>query len=243
MAGEAGTIASDALSGAGLGAAAGPYGALIGGVIGAGLGVYQAYGQKSDPVRPKYTIPDAIKQNLTMAQQRALQGLPAEQQELFIQNLNRGTSYGLRELSSRNGGLAGVAELNQQRNDSLGQLNAANSQARLQNEKDLMGVNNEVAGYTDQAWKLNEQNPYYETVARNQAQRGANVQNATRGLQAFGQSYGTGNQQPRFNPYTGQPIGAYSGAGVPSWEGSNLSNTFNNDNVTDIYQNSNGIYG
>ncbi len=200
---EATTIASGALSGASLGSVAGPWGTLIGGVAGAGLGVYQAYGNQGDD-RPTYHIPDEVKQNLTAAQQRALEGLPEEQKQLFLSNLQRGTAYGLKELGNRKAGLSGVAAINQQNNDAIAGLMSADASARSANQKDLMAARSEMGQYQDQSFQINSLSPYYENQAQDQAQQGANTQNIMNSVGNIASIYGNPNgRKPASSKFAG----------------------------------------
>lgn len=167
---------------------------------GAGMGVFGiaewiigAVDQASNK-RPEYEIPEEVKQNLSQAQQMALEGLPAEQKEQFIANVQRGTAYGLSQMNSRNAGLTGLATLNQQQNGAYQNLLAQDSAARLQNQKILMAQRQNMADYKDQQFQLNKLNPYYERTAKNQALEGAGAQNVGNSFSTFaGSSGNTGN--------------------------------------------------
>lgn len=121
--------------------------------------------KKDAKKRPQYEVPEEIKQNLTQAQQQALQGLPEEQKQQFLTNLQRNSAQSLTAGSSRKAGLAGIAGVNQQQADSYGNLMAADSQARMQNQDRLSGVRSNMADYKDQAFQFNKVNPYYEQIA------------------------------------------------------------------------------
>ncbi len=176
---------SGAASGASMGAAAGPYGALIGGIAGGAIGYFGS----SDTKRPTYEIPDEIKQNLSSAQLRVLQGIPAAQQQLFIQNLQRGTSFNLREAGTRKAGIAGLAALNENQNQAYLGLTAANQAAQQQNEAALTAARSQMAEYKDQKFQVNDLNKYYEDEAKAQAQQGALLQNVSTATQMYG-AYG-----------------------------------------------------
>lgn len=209
------------------------------------LGAFQTgYGlyKQSKNKRPTYEIPQEIKENLTDAQQTALMGLPEEQRQMFLSNVQRGAAMGLSQMSSRKGGLAGIAALNQNQNDAYGNLLAMDSQARMQNKGALMQQRQVMADYKDQAFQLNKLNPYYENTAQNQAMIGAGMQNMSQGFQAgnSGGNYGenskamqqnqvvtpsSGNQY--FTPYNNQE-GMYnynqnSKNGGTAWDGYNLN--------------------
>lgn len=192
---------SGAASGASMGAAAGPYGALIGGVLGGAIGYFGT----SETKRPDYTIPEEIRQNLSDAQFAALQGLPEEQKQQFISNLQRGSSYSLNQMSDRKSGIAGLAALNENQNQAYLGLANADAAVKRQNQQLLVGARKDMADYKDQKFQVNELNKYYEDTAKSQAQQGALLQNVSTGIQMYG-AYGN-KQSPQStsnngnNPY------------------------------------------
>ncbi len=119
--------------------------------------------------RPKYEIPKEIGENLSDAQKDALQGLPEEQRQMYLSNLQRGSAQALAGGGSRKAGLAGVQSINQQQNDAYGNLLSMDAQARMSNKQALYGARQTMADYRDQAFQFNTINPYYEQIAaRNQ---------------------------------------------------------------------------
>jgi len=164
--------------------------------LGAFQTAYGLYKQKRNK-RPTYEIPAEIAQNLTAAQQDALQGLPEEQKQQYIQNLQRGSAAALSAGGSRKGGLAGIQSLNQQQNDAYGNLLAMDSQARMQNKQNLYAQRQNMADYKNQAFQFNKVNPYYEATAQNTAMIGAGMQNMSQGFQSSnsGGDYGKQQQQ------------------------------------------------
>lgn len=154
---------------------------------------YGLYQQKKNK-RPTYEIPAEIQQNLTQAQNTALQGLPEEQKQQYLTNLQRGSAQALSSSSSRGGGLAGISAINQQQNDAYGNMLAMDSQARQQNTNQLYGMRQNMADYKDQRWQINKLNPYYEKTSQNNAMIGAGMQNMSQGFQA-GNTGGSGGYE------------------------------------------------
>jgi len=153
--------------------------------LGAGQTIY-GLSQKAKNKRPEYEIPQEVAQNLNQAQMLALQGLPAEQKQEFVNNLRQSTASGLAQIGTRKGGLAGVADLAQNERRGYQDLLIQDSAARQNNQKMLMGQRQNMADYRDQAFQFNKVNPYYEKVAQNQALIGAGMQNLSQGMQSFG---------------------------------------------------------
>lgn len=149
--------------------------------------------------RPTYEIPEEVKQNLNQAQQMALQGLPEDQKQQYLSNLQRGTAQALASSQSRRGGLAGIAGINQQQNDAYGNMLAIDSQARRENQLGLMSARQNMADYRDQSFQLNRINPYYEGIAQrnaNQDELFSNLNNAAMmGTSGIGSGSGGGRSQ------------------------------------------------
>lgn len=148
--------------------------------------------------RPQYQVPNEVQQNLTAAQQDALQGLPEEQKQMYLSNIARGQASSLNQIGSRNGGLAGVAAVNQNGNDAYGNLLSMDSAARQQNKQQLYNQRQNVADYKDQAFQFNKVNPYYEGIAQRNANTNELFQNLNNAAQMGGGAMGgmgAGRQQ------------------------------------------------
>lgn len=140
--------------------------------------------------RPQYQVPDEVKQNLSAAQQDALEGLPEEQKQMFLSNLERGQANSLSQIGSRSGGLAGVAAVNQNGNDAYGNLLGMDSAARMQNKQQLYNQRQNMADYKDQAFQFNTVNPYYEDIAQRNANTNELFQNLNNAAQMGGGAMG-----------------------------------------------------
>ncbi len=151
--------------------------------------------------RPTYEIPPEIAQGLSEAQRQALVGLPEEQKQQFISNLQRGQAYALSQSGSRKGGLQGIAALNENQNTGYANLLAQDAGARMQNQQRVFGQLQNVADYRDQAFQINKSNPFYEKSAQNSAMIGAGMQNISQGFQASnsGGNYAQNAQAPAQN--------------------------------------------
>lgn len=168
--------------------------------LGAAQALYGMWKQKKNK-RPTYEIPDEIKQNLNDATIQALEGLPAEQKQQYINNLQRSSAFSLSQANSRKGGLAGIASVNQNQNDAYANLLSMDAQARMANQNKLYGMRQNMADYKDQAFQINKSNPYYEQTAENNALIGAGMQNISQGFQAgnTGGDWSKMGKQPQQN--------------------------------------------
>lgn len=177
---------------------------------GATVGAVQYFKGKADQKRnkrPTYEIPDEVKQNLSLSQQMALQGIPEEQRQNYIDNIQRTSATSLRNLGSRNAGLAGVAQVQQNQNNAYQNLFTMDAQARQANQKGVLDQNQNLANYRDQAFQVNRINPYYENTAKNEALMGAGLQNISKGMQMGASTMGKygsngGGYPAQGNPYT-----------------------------------------
>jgi hypothetical protein len=151
--------------------------------LGAAQLAYGLYKQKKNK-RPNYEIPAEILANMTQADHMAYQGLPEEQKQQYINNLQRSQAYSLNQASSRKAGLTGLAAVNQQGIDAYSDLMADDAAARRQNQTLQMQQRQVLADYRDKQKELNEYNKYYEDTAQNQAMIGAGMQNVSQGLQS-----------------------------------------------------------
>lgn len=146
--------------------------------------------------RPDYNIPPEIAANLSDAELSAMEGMPAEQKEAYLSNIQRGTAFGLSQMGSRKAGLTGLATLNEQQNGAYMDLLAADSAQRLMNKQNLYQARQISADYKDKEWQFDKQNPYYENKQKDQAMMGAGMQNMSQGFQSSNSGYdwGGGNQ-------------------------------------------------
>jgi hypothetical protein len=132
--------------------------------------------------RPTYAIPGEVLQNQKQAELNANTGLPSEQYQQGMQNINRQQNSALQRASDRRGGLLAVAGTQQQGNDATLKLDVANAQARLNNQRTLYGINNQVAGYKDKAFDINEMQPYKQNYAYGMGLLGQGNQNLLGGI-------------------------------------------------------------
>ena len=137
----------------------------------AGLQLYNAYrlNQKLKGMDDTYRIPPEIQQNLTQANQMALQGLPQEQKTEYLNNLQRSNAYSNSSMGDLNAGLRGIAGANEQFNQGYDKLLGADSAARMANEDKLYGMRNQMADFKDMAWSHNVDMPYQQTMQKKDA--------------------------------------------------------------------------
>jgi hypothetical protein len=122
--------------------------------------------------RPQYNIPSYYKDNLNIANQIALEGLPASVKNHWENSINQKWAADNQGYANLNSGLRGIAQSTAIANDAQANLEGADAQAKLEGKKMVMGANGALADQTALSWQLNTLNPYYENIAsRNQRDR------------------------------------------------------------------------
>jgi hypothetical protein len=187
----------DASTGAGIGSMFGPagagIGALAGGLISGITGLFQKHeGKKLMKNNPyvNYDIPSEVFANQASAQAMANQGLPSEQYNKAMQDIQRQQMTALKNANDRRGGLMSASSIQSGTNNAMLGLNVADAQQKIANQHNLMNVNNQVAGYKDKQWDWNKRNKYQETRDYAMSLMGAGNQNFTGGLDKVGAGIG-----------------------------------------------------
>lgn len=132
--------------------------------------------------RPMRQIPQEVIANLTQAQIQALEGMPEEQRNLFIQDMQRSQQQAVRGLADRRAGIAGIPQLYQGELDSLNRLAMQDSQMRLQNLNNLTAQRAEMGRQRDTQFQLNEYEPFLNKMRMAEGLIGTGMQNAMGGF-------------------------------------------------------------
>ena len=103
--------------------------------------------EKLNAEKPIETIPDEIIKNQELASLRAKTGLPSEQYAMAMKNIERQQAKTLRSATDRRMGLGLLASVDDNANRAKGNLDSENANARRQNERVSMEVNNQVANW------------------------------------------------------------------------------------------------
>lgn len=132
--------------------------------------------------RPEYMIPNEVLQNQKMAQQAANEGLPSQQYNQAMQNIQRQQNRALTAAGSRRGALMALPGLQQQANDAQLGLDVKDAQARMANQQRLYGVNSLVGQYRDKAFEINKMQPYQRDYSYGMSLLGQGNQNLYAGI-------------------------------------------------------------
>ncbi len=160
---------------------------------------------------PDMVIPNEVLQNQSMAKLRANTGLPQEQYNQAMKNLQRNQMMALSGARDRRGGLSILAATQQNMDDGTLNLDVADAKARIGNENTLYGVNNNVANWQQRKWQNNVADKWNRKYQYAQSLLGAGNQNFSGGLNQLasaGISYASGRQ--------GQ-LGGNQGGGGGNW--------------------------
>lgn len=153
------------LTGAGAGAALGPWGAAAGLLVGAGGALIGANQKKKGNVLlntpyPNMPIPKEVLDTQEMAKIAANEGLPSQVYAKAMKNIQRNTNSAIRTATNRRGGLGLIGTINREANDAMGNLDAADATAMARNRTQLYDVNNNVAGWKNRQWDWNQKQKY-----------------------------------------------------------------------------------
>lgn len=118
---------------------------------------------------PQMEIPSEVKNMLTTAQFNAAERMPAAQRDEYIKNITRGQENTLKGISSRKGGLTGLAEAQSKSNDAYGSLMAEEARQGKENKMNLQNVQGMYGGYQQQQWEQNKLYPWMQKDALRQS--------------------------------------------------------------------------
>lgn len=132
------------------GAVAQGVGAIVGGLIGAGQ---RSKGKRLLRDIGEEKVPEDILRNQALAQQMAAEGMPSEQYQRAMRNIQRQQLMALRSANSRRSALAALPAIQGGTNDATLNLDATDAQQRVANTRQLMNVNNQVGNIKRQIWE------------------------------------------------------------------------------------------
>lgn len=183
---------SGAATGATLGSIVPGIGTGIGALVGGAIGLVSGISQKSKAKKllsglqyPTEQLPQEVVANQRLAQQRAAEGLPSEQYNQAMRNIQRQQLMALRGAHDRRGGLGILPGIQQGTNDATLNLDVANANARLGNERQLMNVNNQVANWKSQLFNANVRDKYNRDYNYAMGLKGMGNQNIVGGLDSL----------------------------------------------------------
>jgi hypothetical protein len=132
-------------------------------------------------VRPTYQIPTGFAKNLAEAEAEARTGLPQQQYNRALQNIQRNQSAGLRQIGrmGRGGSVAGLARAGM---DAGVNLDVADAEARARNRQMARGYRTQLSQQELAKQAYDKFGKYEEDAAAAEALMGAGRQNVMGGL-------------------------------------------------------------
>lgn len=120
----------------------------------------------SETVAPTTEISPEVLENQALARQMSLVGLPQEQYNLALQNINRNRGGALRAAAT-SGRPSSIASILRASDDAVARLDAQNAAARMANQRALMGANTAVANDRNRVfnWDVNQYNAALQQIA------------------------------------------------------------------------------
>lgn len=168
--------------------------AIIGAVVAGGTAIYgvaEGSNQKRrarhqlealDRNKPNETIPDEVLQNQQLAKIRSNTGLPSEQFNMAQKDIQRQQLRSLRGAADRKMGLNLLPTIDDNAQRATENLNVANANARQNNEKILLDVNNQVGNFKKGLYDRNVRQPWDRQYEYNMALKGQGNQNISNAI-------------------------------------------------------------
>ena len=195
---------------------------LAGGLLKTGVGLIQrgkANKWLKNNQEPVEGLQREFGEGQAIANNMANTGMPSEQYNLAMKNIQRQQLSALRGANDRRGGILAVAGNQAQGNDAVAELDAQNAAARQNNQRYAVGVNNQVGNINRDLFDKNVRQRYLRKYEEMMGQLGSGNQNLTGGIDslasagigAFGQGGGNAG---------GGDGGVGGGVDFDSWWGS-----------------------
>ena len=126
----------------------------IGGLVNLGVGIAQRKeGKKLLKGLGEEQVPQEFIENQRLAKARAGEGLPSDQYNQAMRNIQRQQLMALRGGHDRRGGLGILPQIQQGTNDATLNLDVANANKKLENERYSMGINSQVGQFKNNIFR------------------------------------------------------------------------------------------
>lgn len=163
---------------------------------------------------PTQSIPNEVLRNQKIAENVANTGLPSEQYNNAMKNIQRQQMMAYRAAADRRGLLGSLSGIVRSGADATANLDAADAQARQRNQQVLMSQNANVGNWKNRIWENNVRDKYNRDYNYAMSLRGAGNQNFTGGLDKIAGSAAMFGGQGGFNNLFGG--GSGGGEDYPS---------------------------
>lgn len=168
---------------------------------------------------PKETIPTEVLKNQELAEIRAKTGLPSEQYNMAMKNINRQQAKTIKAATDRHMGLNLLSSIDDNANKAIGNVDVQTAIARMENEKVLMDVNNQVANWKKGLFDRNVRQVWNRKYDYNMGLLGAGNQNQANAINSFANTAGSmSNSEWTSGMFSSKPkTKSYSGVDTSGW--------------------------
>lgn len=165
---------------------------------------------------PTEEIPKEQIENQNLLKQQAATGLPSEQYQKAMQDIQRQQLVAIRGAHDRRGGLGVIPTIQQGTNDATLKLNVEDAKQKINNTNTLIAGNNRLSSWKDKVWQNNVLGKYNQQYGYAQNLIGSGNQNAAAGFDQAVGGVGMGAAGFYGNPngLFGNRSGRYAGGGV-----------------------------
>jgi len=165
-----------------------------------GIGQTIAGAVKKKPIIPEADIPDEVFQNLSDAEYWSMIGMPPEQREMAVEDIQRSSASALSRSKDRRGGMGLISRIQQGETEGYRGVSELDTSMRVRNINRLSTARDRVAEERNRADDINRQIKFDERTERNQL-IGSGIQNVmgALGTASFMDSFG-GNGSPFGDP-------------------------------------------
>lgn len=168
---------------------------------------------------PVQSIPNEVLRNQKIAENMANTGLPSEQYNNAIKNIQRQQMMAYRAAADRRGILGSLPGIVRSGIDATANLDAADAQARQRNRQLLMRENANVGNWKNKIWENNVRDKYERDYNYAMSLKGAGNQNFSGGLDKIAGSAALFGGQGGFNGLFGGGSGGGESAGLRGYAG------------------------
>lgn len=133
-------------------------------------------------VRPTMAVPAEIQQNQNLASTMAATGMPSEQYNTAIKNIQQQQVAAMMSSNDRRGGLMSIPLIQEASDNALGSLDAKSAEMRVDNQGRLIQANQDLADWKQKAWDWNDKGKYDQDYGYAMQLLGAGGTNVTGGL-------------------------------------------------------------
>lgn len=135
---------------------------------------------------PEYQIPEPIYANRALAARMAMVGMPAEQYQQALGNIQASQAFGVENMLSRGANVGDINALIGETNRATLGLDAQSAAMRIANERMLMQANQQLASYMNQQYDVNKLQRYLMRIGMAQGLMQAGGQGFAQSLQGLG---------------------------------------------------------